>query len=122
MKTCRTCKTEKDEAEFSKNNGNKDGLHYYCKSCMREYRLTDAVKASQKEYQQSDAFKEYQKAYAQTDVRKEYLKAYQQTDAYKKYQNEHKMEYQKAYRLRKKAEATGNAGQSSDTQTLGGQE
>jgi hypothetical protein len=53
MKTCSRCKVEKDEAEFFKNKGRKDGLHIYCKSCWREYMNTDARKAYVKAYQQT---------------------------------------------------------------------
>jgi hypothetical protein len=114
MKTCSKCKVEKDEAEFSKNKSKKDGLDYRCKACWREYRQTDAYKALQKKYQQTDSYKEYQRAYQQTDAFKKNLKAYQQTDAYKK----HNREYMQAHRIRKKAAAAGNTGQSRDTKTL----
>lgn len=80
MKTCSKCKTEKDEAEFTKDKSKKDGLCSSCKSCVREYQ--------------------------QTDSHKEYWKEHQHTDAYK--------EYKRAYYLRRKAAAAGNAGQSSD--------
>ena len=33
MKTCSICKTEKDETEFHKKRGTKDGLQYVCKDC-----------------------------------------------------------------------------------------
>ena len=95
MKTCSKCKESKDEAEFSKEKSREDGLYTRCRSCVREYR--------------------------QTDASKEYLKAYRKTDAYKEYQREYQREYQKAFRLRKKAAAS-NAGQSGDTQTIGAQE
>ena len=121
MKTCSKCKVAKDEAEFSKDKNNKDGLHHRCKSCIREYQQTDAFKETQKAYHhQSDVYKEYQKAYRQTDafkeITREYRKAHRQTDAYK----EKHREYAKAYYLRKKAaaSATGNVGQSGDTNTL----
>ena len=106
MKTCFTCKKEKDETEFSKLSRAKDGLNYRCKSCVREYQQTDAFKKYIKAYQQTDAYKE---------KHTERQKAYQQTDAYK--------EYKKAYKLRKKkaAASAGKAAPSSDTQPLGAQ-
>ena len=35
MKTCSKCKETKDESEFHKNKGTKDGLRYWCKVCHR---------------------------------------------------------------------------------------
>ena len=83
MKTCTKCKVEKDESEFSKQTSRKDGLDYRCKSCLREYRQTDAYKAHEKAYHQTDAFKASIKAYQQTDAFKASQKAYKQTDAVK---------------------------------------
>ena len=37
MKQCSKCKEQKYKEEFKKNKGTKDGLHYYCKQCSREY-------------------------------------------------------------------------------------
>lgn len=37
MKTCSTCKIEKLFSEFSKQKASKDGYHYQCKSCAKEY-------------------------------------------------------------------------------------
>lgn len=142
MKTCTKCKVEKDESEFSKNKNYKDGFEYRCKSCVREYRQSDTYKEWQKAYQQTGTYV----AYTQSDARKEHLKAYRQTDAYKESQSvyrqtdafkelrkvfnqtdtrkEYMRAFQKAYRLRKKAEAAalGKSAPSSDTQTIGVQE
>ena len=117
MKTCSKCKVAKDEAEFSKETRNKDGLNYHCKSCEREYHQTAARKAYLKAYYQTDAFKASQKAYQQTDAYKASMKAYQQTDAYKASQKAYQQtdaykEYQKkAYQKRKALAASlpGNA-------------
>ena len=38
MKHCCRCKTEKAKTEFHKNKSSKDGLHCYCKECLREYK------------------------------------------------------------------------------------
>lgn len=38
-KLCRRCKEEKDLSEFSKRSKEKDGLHYYCKQCCKEYNV-----------------------------------------------------------------------------------
>ncbi len=36
MKNCSKCDTPKDESEFNKRKGTKDGLQYYCKPCIKE--------------------------------------------------------------------------------------
>lgn len=36
MKKCTKCMEEKEESEFSKNKGERDGLNYWCKKCVRE--------------------------------------------------------------------------------------
>jgi hypothetical protein len=38
MKKCFKCGIEKDESEFHKNKGAKDGLAYQCKKCEKKYR------------------------------------------------------------------------------------
>lgn len=38
LKTCTRCKVEKPFVEFGKNRRQKDGYHYWCKSCSKEYR------------------------------------------------------------------------------------
>ena len=38
MKKCTKCGIEKDEAEFSKHDKNKDGLQFWCKLCFNSYR------------------------------------------------------------------------------------
>lgn len=35
-KVCSKCKSEKDESEFGKDATRKDGLHYWCKECVRK--------------------------------------------------------------------------------------
>jgi hypothetical protein len=37
MKKCTKCGVEKNESEFGKNKSRKDGLHWWCKSCVRVY-------------------------------------------------------------------------------------
>ena len=37
MRVCGKCKVEKDESRFSKDNGRKDGLHFWCKDCVSAY-------------------------------------------------------------------------------------
>ena len=37
MKRCTKCKNSKDEGEFGKHRGHKDGLTYWCKECLRKY-------------------------------------------------------------------------------------
>lgn len=37
MKTCATCKKEKDISEFTKNKSRKDGFNHSCKSCKKTH-------------------------------------------------------------------------------------
>lgn len=37
VKICTKCKEEKEEALFRKNKKNRDGLNYWCTSCIKEY-------------------------------------------------------------------------------------
>lgn len=37
MKICSTCKIAKPNTEFQKNKRKKDGFHYSCKSCYKDY-------------------------------------------------------------------------------------
>jgi hypothetical protein len=85
MKTCTKCKEEKEFSEFYKQ---RKYLTSKCKTCLREYRQSDAGKEYMKEYMkkywQTDAGKEAQKRHLKTDARKEYEKKYKQSDACKK--------------------------------------
>jgi len=49
MKICSKCKEAKDESEFYKNRGKKDGLHDECKKCIKEYNAKPEVKERKKE-------------------------------------------------------------------------
>lgn len=40
MKICAKCKQEKEQTQFCGNKRMKDGLHYYCKTCVKEYNNT----------------------------------------------------------------------------------
>jgi hypothetical protein len=45
MKTCSRCKKSKSESAFSKRTASKDGLCSRCKTCDRDYNMTDHFKA-----------------------------------------------------------------------------
>lgn len=38
MKECSRCHRELPESEFSKNISTKDGLQFWCKSCLNDYK------------------------------------------------------------------------------------
>jgi hypothetical protein len=84
-KTCSKCKVVKPKTEFSKNRDNKDGLSYWCKSCMKEYdkcRRTperkEANKLNQRRYRENPRHKErikrYKKLYNNTSIGKEIIR------------------------------------------------
>jgi hypothetical protein len=82
MKTCSTCKIEKELSEFTKDKSKRDGFHSQCKSCKKENR--EKNKERKKEYdriyqkQCRERKKEYNRIY-----QKEYGKKYRQNDKYK---------------------------------------
>ncbi len=47
MKRCSKCKVKKSRTEFSRNIRMKDGLSSWCKSCIKEYKQSDAGKKAQ---------------------------------------------------------------------------
>ena len=46
MKVCSKCKVEKDESEFGKDKGKKNGIRSECKECRKEYRKSEKFKES----------------------------------------------------------------------------
>lgn len=84
-KKCSKCGERKDVANFTKRSASKDGLHYWCKSCVKffsdvewlEGRLEsqkkyaeknrDRIDARRKAYQQTEEYKELQKTYYTKD-------------------------------------------------------
>ena len=46
MKKCSKCGIEKSRSEFHKDHSRKDGLHCWCKLCMKEYQQSDAGRVS----------------------------------------------------------------------------
>lgn len=41
MKICLRCKNDKPLSDFSKNKKRKDGLHYYCRACIKAYQAAN---------------------------------------------------------------------------------
>jgi hypothetical protein len=52
-KTCTKCNIAKPLEEFGKQSANKDGLMYYCKSCIREYHKARYADPKYKDYQRN---------------------------------------------------------------------
>jgi len=79
MKTCNTCKIEKELSEFNKDKSKNDGLHTQCKSCKKEYAKNNKDKRNEriKIYYQNNKEKINEK-------RKEYGKLYRQNNKHKK--------------------------------------
>ena len=67
MKQCKLCHQQQPIEDFGKNNTQDDGLHYYCKACikMKTERNKDKNKAYYKEWSESnkDYLSDYQKSY-----------------------------------------------------------
>jgi hypothetical protein len=90
LKTCSSCKTEKQLDSFGKNKRQADRHHYYCKACVK--------KASEEKKQKN---KEYYKRWVEEN--KEQVKAYQKK--YKKDNRDKINEYQRSLPLEKKRKA-----------------
>src|SRR3954470_18412765 len=80
-KVCSSCQIKKRIEEFGKNNSQRDGLHYYCKKCVREKSKKNDSKyeAYQKLWRQknSESVKEYQKRYKREN--REKINTYQRS-------------------------------------------
>jgi hypothetical protein len=67
MKFCTKCKIEKDEFEFHKDKSKKDGLNYWCKSCIKDYSVNniDKIKDRKKNHYNNNRLQnlEYKKNY-----------------------------------------------------------
>lgn len=80
MKTCTKCEIEKELDQFSKGKGTKDGLQYWCKECIKEYRHDNKERLMERQ-------KEYNKKNKEriVDHKKEYYKNNKdERDAYSK--------------------------------------
>jgi hypothetical protein len=89
-KVCSSCLIKKKIEEFGKNKNQRDGLHYYCKKCVKDKSKKNSAK-----------YKEYQKQWRENN--KESVKEYQ-----KKYKRENRdkiNEYQRKRPLDKKRKA-----------------
>ena len=71
MKTCSTCKIEKELSEFVKDKTKKDNLKSQCKICTKLYRKNN-----------ENYFKEYNKVYRENN--KEYFKQWKENNEYNK--------------------------------------
>ena len=83
MKTCCTCKKEKEEDCFNKCKTNKDGLHYQCKDCRKAY---------------NNLTKEFKKAYNQVYFEENKIKVLQQNKEYRENNKETISIQRKEYR------------------------
>jgi hypothetical protein len=86
QKICCRCKLQKDFELFSKNSNTKDGLQTMCKSCKKDYKLSNKEKIAvkDKEYYlaNKDKLFEYQRRYRKENTAKvlEYEKNYRENN------------------------------------------
>ena len=80
-KVCSSCLIKKKIEEFGKNKSQRDGLHYYCKKCVKEKSKKNISKYKQYQKQwrekNKESVKEYQKKYKHDSRDK--INAYQRT-------------------------------------------
>lgn len=109
MKTCSTCKQEKDLVEFTKRSKSKDGLHCRCKACTKvsndAYRSQPEFNARVKTYRQSPEYRAKVKAYNQRPEVKAKAKLYKATYVPSPEAKERKKEQGRVYRARPEVKA-----------------
>lgn len=114
IKQCRTCKQELPIERFVKNIRSKDGHHYVCKGCVKEYQLAnkEKLKAYQHEYQKIYYVENKEKLYenarkwqkANPEKHRAIVKKSNSRPERKEKFNEYRRIYDKQARLRKKLE------------------
>lgn len=57
MKTCKTCKIEKDLSEFNKRAAEKDGIHKICRDCINAYKKADYNRSPTKNINRSREYR-----------------------------------------------------------------
>ena len=67
MKKCSCCKVEKSFEEFHKNNKRKDGVVSYCKSCCKEYYITNTLNYKERYEENKEKLLEYQSIYSKNN-------------------------------------------------------
>jgi hypothetical protein len=92
LKACTKCNIEKSLDNFHKSKREKDGLNYWCKTCVSNYC---------KEYNQTEerkkVVKEYKEEYNKTEKHKKYVKEYNDANREKYADSEKNKEYSKKY-------------------------
>lgn len=89
MKNCKKCNNIFDKSFFNKSNQTKDGLTFYCKSCISikkaDYYIRNREKIKQKssEISKTDYAKEKRKERESSKEYKDRMKEYRSTEAYK---------------------------------------
>jgi len=92
-KVCSKCQQEKPLSEFHNNSNSKDGKHWWCKQCRKEYRQTERGREVDRR-----ASKKYARTPKGREVRRKALRKYAKTEkgkqvyerAYKKYHEQNK--------------------------------
>ena len=98
MKVCTKCGIEKNEEEFYKHKGFKDGLNYWCKQCQNQQ--DKQWNQNNKEYRKQHSKQWYQN---NKEYRKQYIKQWNQNNKekikqYNKQWNQNNKEYHKQHK------------------------
>ena len=88
-KRCTKCKETKKVEEFSKDASCKDGLHWWCKECIRQYNQRPEQKERVRQYQQRPEREEYRRQYYQRPEVKEHRRQYRQRPEVKEHKRQH---------------------------------
>lgn len=76
MKTCRTCKLEKEKAAFCLHPNGKDGFSTLCKECKKEYRRSEKSKEYDRKYKKTEKYKKYAIEYGKKYKRSQIYKSW----------------------------------------------
>jgi len=94
FKFCKKCNTGKLPSEFNKSNSSKDGLNFYCKTCLREYREKNKQKAINYRKENKEKIAKKSKEYRKLNKEKRSL----QRKEWSLSNKEREREYAKAHR------------------------
>lgn len=103
MKICTKCKQERPLTDYYKSAKNKDGLHSWCRECLRVFRVYKPRAKKHYTREQMATWPSRKKKYAKK--KRQYVSSPQKVQRYRQRRREYDSEYKRKYPERKKAKA-----------------